>query len=329
MGAPKLDKTAMGGLSLDFKKSLHSKLRLLSDLQPSRTYLAGAFDWLLITMSIYCSSEWKSLVGYIIAISIIGSRQHALLVLMHEGAHRRIAKNIWLNDLLGEVFFAYPIFFDMAGYRENHLSHHSQLNSDGDPDWIRKISNPDWQFPTSQRHLVKILFKYLVGLGVLEWSILIVRFSGFYPLRLLKNPAIRKKAVLRLSYYLVGAVILTMTSSWHLLLFYWLIPYVFVFLVFQRIRSIAEHFALMRTHELSESRNVLASGLERFFLAPHNVGYHLDHHLFPSVPFYKLRQLHELLMQDSTYRTEAHQNTSYMLPSQRSLLSDLVKSKNG
>ena len=34
---------------------------------------------------------------------------------------------------------------------------------------------------------------------------------------------------------------------------------------------------------------------------PHNVGLHLDHHIFPSVPFYNLKKLHEILLKDPAY----------------------------
>ena len=33
----------------------------------------------------------------------------------------------------------------------------------------------------------------------------------------------------------------------------------------------------------------------RFFLQPHHVGYHVEHHLYPGVPHYNLQKLHELL----------------------------------
>ncbi len=36
--------------------------------------------------------------------------------------------------------------------------------------------------------------------------------------------------------------------------------------------------------------------LGRFFLFPHHVNYHLEHHLYPAVPHYKLPRLHRLLM---------------------------------
>ena len=36
-------------------------------------------------------------------------------------------------------------------------------------------------------------------------------------------------------------------------------------------------------------------------IAPHEVNYHLEHHLMASVPIYRLRRLHELLVEKGFY----------------------------
>ncbi len=45
--------------------------------------------------------------------------------------------------------------------------------------------------------------------------------------------------------------------------------------------------------------------LERILVAPLNVGYHLEHHLYPSVPFYRLEELHRRLMRVDVFRNQA------------------------
>ena len=51
--------------------------------------------------------------------------------------------------------------------------------------------------------------------------------------------------------------------------------------------------------------------LERIFLAPKNVNYHIEHHFFPSVPFYRLPELHAILMSKPGYREGAHVTRTY------------------
>ena len=42
-----------------------------------------------------------------------------------------------------------------------------------------------------------------------------------------------------------------------------------------------------------------------------NINYHLEHHLFPSVPGRNLGRLHRVLMEDPEYRSSAHITHSY------------------
>src|SRR5688572_31188908 len=44
-----------------------------------------------------------------------------------------------------------------------------------------------------------------------------------------------------------------------------------------RVRSIAEHFAIENDHAYTKSRTTLPSFLERVFVAPRNVNFHLEH----------------------------------------------------
>jgi fatty acid desaturase len=55
----------------------------------------------------------------------------------------------------------------------------------------------------------------------------------------------------------------------------------------------------------------LPSFLERIFLAPNNVNYHLEHHLYPSVPFFQLPRLHALLCAKPEFR-QAHMTRGYV-----------------
>ena len=82
--------------------------------------------------------------------------------------------------------------------------------------------------------------------------------------------------------------------------------------MFQYIRSVAEHFGgLSYDNLLSSTRTVRTPFIEKFFIAPHNVGYHLEHHLYPGVPYYNLPKLHQLLMERGNYKEEAHITNGY------------------
>jgi fatty acid desaturase len=114
-------------------------------------------------------------------------------------------------------------------------------------------------------------------------------------------------------FYVTVFTLLTVFNAWGYYLLFWVVPYLTSFFMFQYIRSVAEHFGeLAYEDELSSSRTVMPSLLERFLIAPHHVGYHLEHHLYPGVPYYHLPQLHKLLMRQEKYKLKAHITTGYM-----------------
>lgn len=81
--------------------------------------------------------------------------------------------------------------------------------------------------------------------------------------------------------------------------------------VFNRIRAIAEHNGVADERELNGTRTVIPTLLDRVLIAPFNVSYHLEHHLFPSVPWPNLRRLHAHLMTDPAYAADAHVTRGY------------------
>ncbi|MBW3599736.1 MAG: fatty acid desaturase, partial [Planctomycetes bacterium] len=81
--------------------------------------------------------------------------------------------------------------------------------------------------------------------------------------------------------------------------------------LFNRLRATAEHVGAPWTHELNSTRTVVPTWLERLTIAPMNVSYHLEHHLFPSVPGPNLDKLHRLLMEDESFREHAHITRGY------------------
>jgi fatty acid desaturase len=93
---------------------------------------------------------------------------------------------------------------------------------------------------------------------------------------------------------------------------YWVIPLFTWLVMIMRIRSIAEHSALENGDAAyAQTRTTRAALLERIFLAPKNVNYHIEHHFFPSVPFHRLPKLHALLLTKPGFSEGAHQTDTY------------------
>jgi fatty acid desaturase len=77
-----------------------------------------------------------------------------------------------------------------------------------------------------------------------------------------------------------------------------------VYQVILRIRGVLEHAAVPdRADPLRNARTILTKNpVARFFLNPHHVAYHLEHHLYPAVPHYNLPRLHRALAASDAFR---------------------------
>ena len=278
------------------------QLKKLSQVRPWRTVWALAFDWLVIVVAISLSVWSGTWWAYIAAIMVVASRQHALATIMHDLVHYRFIKNRRVTAWIADLVIAWPLFATFNGYKVNHLDHHKHLNTDDDPDWTAKLGRLEFTFPQEINFAIFNLLGYLICV------------SSFRDLRniqkrLSKNDnADPSYKTARLSFYAALAIALTYAGGWILFFTYWIVPYLTFFLMFNYIRSVAEHFGetLDHSHDLGGTRTVLASPLETFFLAPHNVHYHLEHHSFPSVPFYNLPELHRILMDNPEFAAKAH-----------------------
>ena len=88
---------------------------------------------------------------------------------------------------------------------------------------------------------------------------------------------------------------------WLYLLLWW-IPKLTVFSLFYRLRNIAEHACTSGVEDFSNTRTTLSPMLIRYFIAPLNVNYHLEHHLFMFCPWYNLPKAHEMLKTKEFYK---------------------------
>ncbi|MEL6253943.1 MAG: fatty acid desaturase family protein [Bacteroidota bacterium] len=288
-------------------------VKALYEIQSSR-HLGDIFlNWgIILTTAIFCSLYFHPLL-YVLTITIIGARMHALAILMHDAAHFRFLKNRKHNDLLTNYLTMYFIFSSIEVYRKNHLKHHQHLNTEDEPDWFFKIGRRDFTYPKSRAEFILTVLAYFTMIrGFLDAIWFLKRFAPA------NTPGAKKKASLksklpRIFFYVILATVLSIFGLWKAYLLYWVIPYLSTFFMFQYVRSVSEHFGeLERDHLLNSTRTVKTNLFERFFFAPHNVSYHLEHHLYPGVPYYNLPQLHDLLMEQEIYREKAHITNGYL-----------------
>jgi fatty acid desaturase len=98
---------------------------------------------------------------------------------------------------------------------------------------------------------------------------------------------------------------------WFILL--WVLPLATTFSFFMILRQIVQHGNGGRGW-LTNTRVFLVQRLIRFSVFPLGQDYHLPHHLFSSVPHYRLKELHDALMAYPEYRSQAVVVHGYFLP---------------
>jgi fatty acid desaturase len=288
-------------------KLTKEELRQLSELSQLRSLFHIVGEWTAILTAIYLCQRHFNVFLYLLTVAFIGARQHALLILMHDGVHYRLFRNRRLNDWTAEVVLAWPNLISARAYRKNHFGHHRYLNTPQDPDWARRQGDPTWVFPQHWSRLAMLMLRDLSGLGAIYYLrlalMLLSRDTGVS----------RGFLIARYGFYVAVVAMLAWFGAIHLLLIYWFVPLFTWMTVIFRIRSIAEHSAIEGSaNAYAQTRSTRASILEHIFVAPKNVNYHIEHHFYPSVPFYRLPQLHRVLMSKADFRNGVHVTRSYL-----------------
>ena len=283
-----------------------AKIKELSALQPGRALAATAEEWAAIAASIAISAYFWHPALYLLAVMVIGSRQHALLILGHDASHYRYLPKRWQNDLFANLFLMWPTFASVEGFRKFHSTHHQYTNLPNDGNrhiWYTHDAAgelaADWVFPKTRAGLALLLLRRAAFLTGMFWIVRGVVGSSLIP-----SPHWMVAA--RIAFYVIAAGLLTAFGAWYAFLLYWIVPYCTWHIAIQYARIICEHSAVeSEEEEYAITRTTIPTFLESIFILPCNVGYHIEHHWYPSVPFYRLPALHQELMKRDGFRRHA------------------------
>jgi len=275
-------------------------LRSLGRLSPLRGLGSLAWTWGWIAACLAAYVAWPGPLTFAAGWVVVSGRHLALAILMHEGAHRLLLRDRRWNDVVARWLTAYPIMLSLDAYRAVHLQHHKATWTDADPDI--DLARP---FPITRRSLLRKILRDLGGRTGYQRYRVIARLSaglpphgrglGGVPLgRALLGFARVQKGFLLTNAAILAAVTAAGRPEAFLLL--WWLPALTGYSLVLRLRSIAEHAVVSDPADpLRQTRTTLAPGWVRFLVAPHHVGYHLEHHLFMFVPHYNLPRAHRLL----------------------------------
>ena len=251
-----------------------------------------SMNWLQIWAAMALFFYFPNVLTFLLSVIVIGSRQFALAVLAHDGAHNLLFSNEKINDFVSQWFCAFPLFSDNRPYRPYHLAHHRFTESENDPDL--SLSAP---FPITKASFRRKVIRDLTGqTGFRRYSIALKSIFSSEA----DNFAGRiKKISDKIGGFFISNLVIfsliTIFSHWSIYFLLWWIPAFTYYSLIVRIRNIAEHSVTPGETNLNNTRTTKASFLTKYLLVPHHVNFHLEHHLFTNCPWYNLPKVHEML----------------------------------
>jgi fatty acid desaturase len=285
----------------DFRKALPREIvQRLTRRSPWRATAAILHDLAVLAAAIGVGLYfWPNPLVLVVCILIIGTRQHALFVIAHDAAHYLLYQNRMLNDVVGRAC-ATVQGLSMCTYRVIHRLHHNNLYGPLDPDTALHGG-----YPRGKMYLLKKLLKDLSGLTA--WKTYAYFLGGAPALNTQTNVALRPlddtSEKLRIearndrNAVIVSHLAALAAFAWsgYLLqyLVLWILPLATVVQAILRLRAIAEHGATTDfSSPLTAARTNVAPAWLAWLIFPHHVNYHIEHHLYASVPHYNLPALH-------------------------------------
>lgn len=108
----------------------------------------------------------------------------------------------------------------------------------------------------------------------------------------------------------------TGAPAWLYYVLLWLLPLFTSYAFFMILRQIVQHGNADRSW-LTNTRTFLVGRFINFAVFPMGQEYHLPHHMYATVPHYRLKALHEMLTRYPEYAEEAVVVEGYFLPKRR------------
>ena len=279
----------------------------LKEKRPNAVFVATIVIWLQLVSAwalALLGPLWLLFIPFLVSCALA----QAMLLWVHEASHFSLFESRRTNDIWCDVFFAGPIGITVAAYRVRHSSHHADLGTDVDQDGY-----PYHIKIRGRRALMGAMGRSLSGLTGL-WlarTKYIGRLAEFRPPQLAARVSPRWVGLSMTGVFnLTLILVCVLAGRWYLYLVLWVYPIVAVAVALNIVRSVAEHqpedFPRFRdgleTAMRPVVRTTVPSWFEKWMLYQANFNYHVEHHLFPTVPRHNLGKLHHHLVAKGFYR---------------------------
>lgn len=298
------------------RKNLLTKEELasLSTLQPLHVVKDTLLSWAIIISTWLLVAKFNNPLIAVLGFFVVGASCYRLYIIGHDGLHRRLFNSKWLNDLWGDIFILSFIGASTAKNRHNHMTHHIHTCEMEDPDRYKYQSNGK-----------ETLWKLLKVL--LNWKTLRNAVTNVYQTTTSSSSSSKPDSTAEVKLAsTISKVLLIVSMNLIVLLFHWfflgLWSYVFLWLLpiflcvylADLFRVFCEHSMLDDTEAADQKMRLVSfvpGLLERAFIAPLNMNFHAEHHLWTAIPYYKLKFAHSLCANKPLYIEHVELRRSY------------------
>jgi len=260
------------------------ELRDLHKRRPWRHFMVLARQLAIFSVSSYLLIRFSEPWIWIPVAFVQGLTLFNFTVLLHEVVHRTAVDGKYqrLNSFLG-LLYAFPSGISRTQFTKWHLDHHAELGSDQDDPKRNKLS------PKVNKRWFKLLY-FSPALFPIYFRAA-RKESSTYPQDLRRMISVERN--LTIAAHLLIAALIAVLAGWYALLRVYIIPYFFVFPIAFAVNRLGQHYDIDPSDPAKWSTRMKRSLF--WDVAYLWSGYHLEHHYFPSIPFYNLRRLNKLL----------------------------------
>jgi fatty acid desaturase len=255
------------------------ELKVARRIDDRVAFAAIAFNYLVIIATVAAAVSINRVPATLLAMVIIAGRQSALQGLVHSACHYTLFSRR-RNNIRFQWLFAYPILDSVPLYREQHLEHHRDFS----------LKTPD-RFD----YLYNCLEISRRGIWNRTWVVFVRPLSGRAGIVFLSDAVKtltgnRKEALRVCGCWSVMLFVAWWLGALWLALIYWIVPLVWLYPVFDIWAELSDHLDAE-----GESRNQIGFFYSALFKG-HEM-YHAVHHLYPFLPFHRLRRINHKLQE--------------------------------
>lgn len=260
------------------------------------------------------------------SVFLIAAHQRGIATIMHDAAHRVLARRKILNETIGCIT-SWLIFQLFCSYRLSHVQlHHPYLGrSDKDPD-LCFFAGEDVFRPMSDRDFFQRII-LLPMLGVRNWryirylianrvSVVMEAVTSGSGMSDVERSAVRMEITGFLAFWFTLLGLFGFFNLLPILLLFWVVPFVTAYPVIGWFIELSEHSTSTegRTLNVHMARNRRSRHVEKWLFGINNDHYHLDHHLDPRTPFWLLPKAHSARLRDPVYRRHCEETGGLFQP---------------